>query len=93
MKCVLFINIIFLLGACRHKATEAECTLLIAKNVELQMKAMHISDPALIETRQKEIEANLQHEIPFCIGRSTSKRTIRCVQEASSLEQLDRCLR
>jgi hypothetical protein len=78
---------------CGHPATEADCTLIVDRNVEVQMRAMNIKDPASIKKRQEELRAQMKSEMKDCVGRRVTQRTLTCVQGAETPEAIDDCLR
>ena len=47
------------LAACGHKASDTDCAFILDRNVEVQMKAMHITDPVAVDKRKQEIQTEL----------------------------------
>jgi hypothetical protein len=81
-----------LCGACGRRATPADCQLIVDKSVELQMKAMSETDPAVIRDREAHIRGELQDELKQCETRRVTDKTMACVSTATSSTELDKCL-
>ncbi len=80
-----------LLAACGRPATEADCNKVVEKNVEVQLKKMNITDPAAIESEKTRIRASLNDTIKGCVGRKVSDGMMACVDNAKTVEELDKC--
>lgn len=79
---------------CGRKASEADCQLIIDRNVELQMKAMNIVDPALITKKQEELRAEMKDDSRGdCIGRRVTDAMMDCVRKAKSTDEINQCVR
>ena len=78
---------------CGRKATEADCQLIVDQNVAVQMKALSITDPALIAKKQDELKVELASEMKDCVGRRVSETMMACVKGAQTTEEIQRCLR
>lgn len=81
-----------LLAACGHPATEAECQLLVDKNVELQVAGM-VTPPPDLEKEKQRVRAEMEAALKGCVGRRITDRMLRCVREAKSVKQVDGCTR
>ena len=81
------------LFGCGRKATEADCQLIVDQNVTVQMKALSITDPALIAKKQDELKLELAGEMKDCVGRRVSDSMMACVKGAQTSEEIQRCLR
>jgi hypothetical protein len=79
------------LGCGRH-ATPADCQLIVDKSVELQMKEMSETSPAVIEERKEHIRGELQDDLKSCETRRVTDKTMACVASAPSTQELDKCL-
>ena len=91
-----FVLIVPLLGAlvgCGHPATEAECQLLVDKNVELQLKALGVTDPVTVAKRRDEMRASMRDDIEKCVGKRVTDSMLACVKTAETTEKIDKCLR
>ncbi|MGH7440182.1 MAG: hypothetical protein ACRENE_31200 [Polyangiaceae bacterium] len=80
-------------AGCGHRATQADCQLIVDKAVELQMKEMDLHDAPTIEKREQDVRAELGGEIKSCEGRHVTDRTLACVRAATTTVALDGCLR
>jgi hypothetical protein len=82
-----------LLAGCGHRATEADCAFILDRNVEVQMKSMHISDPVAIDKRKQEIQTELKGELQGCIGKRITDGMLACVARAQTAADIDGCMR
>lgn len=80
-------------AGCGHRATQADCQLIVDKAVELQMKEMDLHDAPTIAKREEQVRAELGGEIKSCEGRHVTDRTLSCVRTATTTAALDTCLR
>jgi hypothetical protein len=79
--------------ACGRRATEADCRLIVDRSVELQMKELSRNDVAAIALREQQVRATLEDEIRLCESRRVTDKTMACARAASTLTELDTCLR
>jgi hypothetical protein len=80
-------------AGCGHRATQADCQLIVDKAVELQLKEMDEHDAPAIQKREQQVRAELGGEIEACEGRHVTERTLSCVRAATTTQGLDTCLR
>jgi len=79
---------------CGHEATEAECQLIVDRNVELQMKAMNNPDPAAIQKKQEEVRQEMKDDLRSgCLGRKVTDAMMKCVRNAKTTDEISQCLR
>jgi len=78
---------------CGRRATEADCDIIVDHMTELQMKAMHITDPVAIDKRKKEIHDELKAQLQGCVGRRVSDSMMACVALSQTADEFDKCLR
>src|SRR5688572_29487456 len=78
---------------CGRPATEADCQLIIDRNVEVQMKAMKLEDRDLITKKQQELRTSMKEELKDCVGRRVTDAMMRCVKEAATAEDITKCIR
>ena len=81
-----------LLAACGHPATEAECQLVVDKNVELQVAGM-VTPPRDLEKEKQRVRAEMEAALKGCVGRRITDRMLRCVRDAKSVKEVDGCTR
>ena len=87
---------VMLLGfhlACGRKATEEDCKLMIARNVDIQLRAAGMDKSADFAKRKAEIEQGMHQYIKQCIGRRVTDAVMKCVAHAATAEQMDACFR
>jgi hypothetical protein len=80
-------------AGCGRPATEADCQLIVDRNVEVQMKAMKLEDKALIQKKQEELHAMMKDELKDCVGRRVTDNMMRCVREAKTADEITKCIR
>lgn len=81
------------LAGCGHKASDADCQFILDRNVEVQMKAMHIADPVAVNKRKQEIHAELKSQLAGCVGKRITDAMLACVARAQTAEEIDGCMR
>ena len=84
--------IAFAVGCGRH-ATHEDCQLIVDRSVELQMKEMSHNEPTAIAEREQRVVAALEEQIKACETRRVTDKTMACVRSASTMKELDACLR
>lgn len=82
-----------ILSGCGRKATREDCEVVVDRNVEVQMKALGVSDPDAIAKRRIEMHASMKDDIDKCVGKRVTDAMITCVKNADSVEAIDKCLR
>jgi hypothetical protein len=81
------------LTGCGHPATREECEELFTKNAEIELRAQHVSDPKQIAERTSAARAAEGEAFTHrCMGKRITARALACVRQATTAEQLDRCL-
>ncbi len=98
LRFLLFLRFLLpaaLLGSfgCGHPATEAECQLIVDRNVELTMKAKKESTPDEIEKEKARVRGEMAPVVKECVGRRITDGTVACVKAAQTVKQVDQCLR
>lgn len=78
---------------CGRKATSADCELIIDRNVEVQMRAMHIDDEPTIAKKQEELRAQFKDDMKDCEGRRVTDKMMSCVKNAQTADEVTECLR
>jgi hypothetical protein len=85
-------------SACGHPASEAECTAIVDRIVELELKAQKVTDPAEIAKRRSESlglagDKGRSEVLEGCIGKRITDRALVCVREAETASDItDHCL-
>lgn len=78
---------------CGRKATREDCETVVDRNVELQLKALGVTDPAVVGKRRAEMRASMEKDIAECVGKRVTDSMMVCVKTADTAEQIDKCLR
>ncbi len=81
------------LAGCGRKATEADCQLIVDRNVDVQMRAMNITDPAAITKKQEDLRAVMKDSLKDCVGRRVTDGMMDCVKEAKTTDEINACIR
>ena len=82
-----------MLVGCGRKATREDCEVVVDKNVELQLKALGVTDPAIVTKRRDEMRAAMHDDIDKCIGKRVTDGMMTCVKNAETADKIDKCLR
>jgi hypothetical protein len=83
-----------LVGACGRPATEKECTEILRRTAELEMK-QRLGDKNLIESELAEIEKSMRPQMmKKCVGKRITESALACVRAAKTSEELSQeCFR
>jgi hypothetical protein len=80
-------------AGCGHPASREECDELFVKTAEVELRAQRVTDPKLIAERTA--AARVAEGEAFagrCLGKRITARALACVRQATTAEQLERCL-
>lgn len=91
--CVAVVTGLVGLTGCGRKATREDCETVVDRNVELQLKALGVTDAAVVEKRRSEMRASMEKDIQECVGKRVTDSMMSCVKNAQTAEQIDKCLR
>jgi hypothetical protein len=81
------------LPGCGRKATREDCEVVVDRNVELQLKALGVTDPSVVAKRREEMRASMREDIDKCVGKRVTDGMMACVKTAETAEKIDKCLR
>lgn len=81
------------LAGCGRKATREDCEIVVDRNVELQLKALGVVEPAVVTKRRDEMRASMKEDIDKCVGKRVTDAMIACVKNAETPDKIDKCLR
>ena len=81
------------LVGCGRKATREDCEAVVDKNVELQLKALGVTDAAVVAKRREEMRASMREDIDKCVGKRVTDSMMACVKNAETADKIDKCLR
>jgi len=82
-----------LLPACGRRATPADCDLIFNRYVEVQLRAVHVTDPVEIAKREQAMRAEMKDDLKQCPGKRITDSMLRCVQNAQTNDEIDKCTR
>ena len=85
-------SLIFVAG-CGRKATRGDCEKFFDRNIEVKMKEDGTTDPATIKKRQQELRDQHKDDIDQCVGRRINDTMLKCVDDAQTAADIDKCLR
>jgi hypothetical protein len=83
----------FVCESCGRRATAADCDLIFNRFVEVQLRAIHVTDPVEITKREQTIRAEMKDDLQQCPGKRITDSMLRCVQNAQTNEEIDQCTR
>jgi hypothetical protein len=99
MRCVISLSAslatlaaLALMG-CGRNATREDCELIVNRNVEVQLKAMGVSDEPTVQKRTGELRTQMKSDIDECVGKRITDGMIACVKGADSAEAITKCMR
>lgn len=85
--------------SCGHPATADECRIIVDRTIDLELKAMNVSDPAEIARRRGtslvagDSGATPESRLAGCLGRHLTDRQMECVRQAKTAVEISaRCL-
>ena len=82
-----------MLGGCGRKASEADCALLLDRNVEVALKSMNVTDPAAVQKKKDEIRGEMKGDMKDCVGKRITDGMLACVRKADTPSAIDSCMR
>lgn len=84
---------ILALVGCGRPATKADCDEILDKSAMIELKAQNVSDPAEVKKRTEAVRAAQGEQLlAKCVGRRVTDKAMACVRNATTAEQVDRCL-
>ena len=66
---------------------------MVDRNVELQLKALGVTDPAVVGKRRDEMRGSMREDIDKCVGKRVTDGMMMCVRNAETADKIDKCLR
>ncbi len=79
-------------AGCGRPATVEDCNKVVEKNVEVQLKKGNITDPGDVDREKVRVKASLADKIAQCPGRRITDGMMKCVDQAGTSEEIDKCL-
>ena len=80
-------------ASCGRRATAADCDLIFNRFVEVQLRAIHVTDPVEVTKREQAIRTEMKDDLQQCPGKRITDSMLRCVQNAQTNEEIDQCTR
>jgi hypothetical protein len=80
-------------AGCGRRATTADCDLIFNRYVEVQLRAVHITDPVEVTKREQAMRAEMKDDLLQCPGKRITDSMLRCVQNAQTNDEIDKCTR
>jgi len=77
---------------CGRAATDSDCTKIVDKSVEVQLKKMNRSDEDITKLKAETLE-KMKDRIKECVGKRVTDRMMTCVDKASTPEEVDHCMK
>jgi hypothetical protein len=81
------------LAGCGRRATVSDCDLIFNRYVEVQLRAVHVTDPVEITKREQAMRAEMKDDLKQCPGKRITDSMLRCVQNAQTNDEIDKCTR
>jgi hypothetical protein len=82
-----------LAAGCGRKATPEDCGLIVDRYAEIELRALNITDPAVVSQRKAEMRRDLKDELKSCPGKRITDSMLACVRGAQTNDELDKCTR
>ncbi len=80
-------------AACGHPASREECDEIFRRSAELMLKNKNITDQTEVEKYIAEArDARGKAMLDDCLGNRITDKAMKCVRQAETAEQLDKCL-
>jgi uncharacterized protein (UPF0335 family) len=75
-------------SGCGHRATEAECEVIIERIARLELEKRKVSGPAIeaeVEAAKRALKETTMRD---CVGKRITKDAMKCVENAESSQQI-----
>ncbi len=70
-----------------------DCDFIVDRNVEIELKALRVTDPKVIEQRKADMRKDLKDELKACPGKRITDSMLACVKAAETSVELEKCTR
>ena len=81
------------IGGCGRPATEAECSLIVDRIIEVELKASGVTEAEATQRKKEELRAASQKELKDCVGRRITAGMLECVKGAATADEINQCIR
>jgi len=82
-----------LLTACGRPATHDDCERIFQRIVELELRDLQTTDPAIIAKKTGDLRASYGPELEGCVGKRIRKDLVACLEKATQASEVDGCLK
>jgi hypothetical protein len=93
LTALAFVTLGLASAGCGRRATAEDCALIVDRYVEVELHALKVTDPAIIEQRKTEMRKDLKDDLKTCPGKRITDAMLACVVRAETNEALDACTR
>lgn len=81
-------------AGCGHKATDADCRVIIDRMIEVRLDARKVTDPESRAREKQEMQGpGSGIDTKDCVGRRITDGQLDCVRGAKSEDEITSCLR
>jgi hypothetical protein len=80
-------------AGCGRRATAEDCDFIVDRYVEIELRALKVTDPAIILQRKVEMRRDLKDDLKACPGKRVTDGMLECVRRAQTNDELDKCTR
>ncbi|MGK4000129.1 hypothetical protein [Sorangium sp. So ce1024] len=91
-SCLALLGALLFTSGCGHPAGREECEAIFQRSAEIELRAQNIVDPKVVEERIAAVRDARKDLIDRCVGRRITDAAMACVRQATTPEQVDRCL-
>jgi hypothetical protein len=82
------------LAGCGHKASDADCRVIIDRMIEVRLDARKVMDPEAREREKQDMRGpGSGIDTKDCVGRRITDGQLECVKAAKSEDEITSCLR
>lgn len=80
-------------AGCGRKATERDCQQIVDRVIEAELRALKLTDPAVVEKKKQELLPGFKDEMKECVGRRITEGMMECVRHSQTSEEIYGCIR
>jgi hypothetical protein len=78
--------------ACGRPATHDDCERIFQRIVELELRDLQTTDPAVVAKKTQELRTAYGAELEGCVGKRIRKDLLGCLEKATQASDVDHCL-
>jgi hypothetical protein len=80
-------------AGCGRPATHTDCERIFQRIVELELRDLQTTDPAIVAKKTSELRASYGSELEGCVGKRIRKDLVTCLEQAKAASEVDGCLK